>query len=204
MDHAGNLSFVFCLDWNTVAAVSHGDHRILQVIAGAAVYQGGKLCVNAVVGNFYAAAHMHQSAAGVIADLILGKDAAADLRGERSQRLQALEHAVKGILSGISALVAGICFDTVGIFKKSGNGKQLGNSQRASDLQALQGAPHILHASKGNVSLLEKAGEGISCLGLHMTDLINIFRWEKVFAQVFSHRGRSLLGQLVDDLVIFK
>ena len=49
-----------------------------------------------------------------------------------------------------------------------------------------------------------KAGEGISCLGLHMTDLINIFRWEKVFAQVFSHRGRSLLGQLVDDLVIFK
>ena len=83
MDHAGNLSFVFCLDWNTVASVSHGDNGILKVIACAAVYQGSKLCVDAVIGNFHAAADMHQSAAGIVADFILGKDTAADFRGER-------------------------------------------------------------------------------------------------------------------------
>ena len=49
-----------------------------------------------------------------------------------------------------------------------------------------------------------KAGEGISCLGLHMTDFVNIFRGQEVPAQVFPHLGRSLLCQLVDDLVVFK
>ena len=136
MDHTGNLSFVFGFHRDTVAAVSHGDDAVLKVIAGAAVYQGGKLCVDAVVGCFHGAAHVHQSTAGIVADLILGKDTAADLRGKRGERFQTLEHAVQGVLFCIATLVSGVGFYPVGIFKKSGNGKKFGDPKGTSDFQA--------------------------------------------------------------------
>ena len=53
MDHTWNLSLVFSFDRNTVATISHGDHRVLKVISGTAIYQGSKLGMNAVVGKLH-------------------------------------------------------------------------------------------------------------------------------------------------------
>ena len=78
VDHTWNLTFVFGFYRDTVAAVSHGDNGVLKVIAGAAVYQRGQLGVDAVIGNFHAAAYMHQTGTGVVTDFVLGNDAAAD------------------------------------------------------------------------------------------------------------------------------
>ena len=137
MDHTGNLPFVLSLYRNAVTPVSHGDDGILQIIAGASADQRSKLGVNAVVGDFHAAAHLHKSAAGIVADLILGKNTAADFRGKRRQWLQAGKHAIQGIRQGVAALIPGVCFDTVCVFQKTGDGQKLRDAQSASDFQTL-------------------------------------------------------------------
>ena len=137
MDHTRNLSFVFSFDLNTVAAISHGDHRVLKVISGTAIYQGSKLGMDAVVCKLHAAANMHQPAACIVADLILGKDASADFCGKWGKGLQAFKHAVKGILFCLTAVISGVGFYPVGIFKKSCNSKKFSDSKKASDLQTL-------------------------------------------------------------------
>ena len=70
MDHAGNLSFVFGLYRDAVPAVSHGDHRVLKIIAGAAVYKAGKLGVDALVDGFHASPDLAEGRACVIADFL--------------------------------------------------------------------------------------------------------------------------------------
>ena len=44
--------------------------------------------MDAVVGDLDAAADLTESAAGIVTDLILGKDTASDLRAKRCQWLQ--------------------------------------------------------------------------------------------------------------------
>ena len=61
---------MFRLYWQTVAAVPHGDDRVLKVGA-VGVEKGVKLGVNPVIDNLHRAAHMVQSRAGVVADLLL-------------------------------------------------------------------------------------------------------------------------------------
>ena len=50
MDHARHLAAVFRLHGQTVAAVALGDHRLLEIGAGAAVYHGIKLGPDLVIG----------------------------------------------------------------------------------------------------------------------------------------------------------
>ena len=72
MDHTRNLSFVFCLDRNTVASVSHGDNGILQIIPwGNFRLQAGELCMDSVSGNLHGSANLAEVAACIITDLIL-------------------------------------------------------------------------------------------------------------------------------------
>ena len=76
MDHTWNLAFVFGFHRDTVAAVSHGDNGVLKVIAGAAVYQGGQLGVDAVVGNLSCCGVHASTGTGIVTDFVLGNDAA--------------------------------------------------------------------------------------------------------------------------------
>ncbi len=100
--HTRNLSFVFGFDRNTVAAVAHGDNGILKIIPGTSCNQRRKLGVDPVVGGFDAAADLTKGAAGIVTDLILGKDTAADLCAEGCQRFQCRKHSVKGIGHSVS------------------------------------------------------------------------------------------------------
>ena len=67
MNHSRHLSAVFRPDGNTVAAVSHGDHGILEIRADGTVYHRGELCVYPVIGLAHGAAQTEQSGAGIIA-----------------------------------------------------------------------------------------------------------------------------------------
>ena len=71
MYHTWNLTFVFCLDRDTVTSVSHGDNGILQIIAGASVYERRELGVDPVSGDLHVSSDLSEIAAGIIADLIL-------------------------------------------------------------------------------------------------------------------------------------
>ena len=55
MYHARHLIFIFCFYRDTVAAVAHGDDSVLQVGAGAAVYDAAQLAMDTVVDQFHAA-----------------------------------------------------------------------------------------------------------------------------------------------------
>ena len=71
MYHTGNLSLVFCLDRDTVTAISHGDNGILQVIACASVDERRKLCMDSVSGKFHISTNLTEITACVIADFVL-------------------------------------------------------------------------------------------------------------------------------------
>ena len=58
MDHTRYLAFVFGFDRDTVAAVSHGDHSVLQICSCGAVDHTGKLCMNAFSGHFHRTADL--------------------------------------------------------------------------------------------------------------------------------------------------
>ena len=66
MDHARNLSAVLCFDRDTVASVSHGDNRILQVGAGGAFYHRLELSVDLVVDLTHGAADLEQCRTGIV------------------------------------------------------------------------------------------------------------------------------------------
>jgi len=204
VDHTWNLSLIFCFDRNTVAAVSHGDDGVLQIIAGTAVDKSGELRMDSISGDLHVSTDLTEAAAGIIADLIFGKDTSADFCGKRCQWFQCLKHSVQRVRERISALASGIGFDTVGIFQQTADGKKFTDSERTSDLQTLQGTAHVFDASERNISLLEKAGECILCLGLHMSDFINICRRFQLRTDFFSHGRRSLVCQHMDDFIIFK
>ena len=78
MHHAVYLRFVLSLDRQAVASVTHGDDGILQIRA-AAVQDAVELRVDAVVDAVHGAADLVKSWARIVADLILGEDAALDL-----------------------------------------------------------------------------------------------------------------------------
>ena len=71
MYHTWNLTFVFCFDRDTVAAVSHSDNGILQIIAGTSVYERRELRMDPVSGNFHVSSDLAKITACIIADLIL-------------------------------------------------------------------------------------------------------------------------------------
>ena len=204
MYHPRNLSFVFCLDRNAVASVSHGNNGILQIIAGTSVYKRGELCMDPVSGNLHVSSNLAEVAACIITDLIFWEDASADLCCKRSQWFQCLEHPVQRVRERITALTSGISFDTIGVLKKAADGKKFTNPQRTSDFQTFQRTTHIFDAAKGNISFLEKTGKCISGLSLHMSDFINICGWLQLPADFFSHGRGSLVCQHIDDFIIFK
>ena len=133
MDHTGNLAFIFSLYRDTVATVAHGDNGILKIIPGTSCNQRRKLGVYPVVGGFDAAADLTKRAAGIVTDLILRKDTAADLCAEGCQRFQCRKHSVKGIGHSVITVTSGIGLYTTGILKKTADRKQLRCIQGAAN-----------------------------------------------------------------------
>ena len=133
MNHTGNLAFIFSLYRDTVAAVAHGDNGILKIIPGTSCNQRRKLGVYPVIGGLDAAADLAKRAAGIVTDLILGKDTAADLCAEWCQRFQCRKHSVKGIGHSVITVTSGIGLYTTGILKKTADRKQLWCIQGAAN-----------------------------------------------------------------------
>ena len=161
MDHTGYLTFVLGFYRDTVAAVTHGDDGILKIIPGASCNQRRKLGVDPVVGGLDAAADLTKGAAGIVTDLILGKDTAADLCAQRCERFQCRKHSVKGIGHSIVTVISGIGFDTAGVFQKTADGKQLRRIQGAAYSKTFQCTTDILDTAKGNAAFFEQACKGI-------------------------------------------
>ena len=66
MDHARDLAAVLRFDWDTVASVSHGDNRILQIRAGGAIYHRLELGVDLVVDLSHGATDFEQCRTGIV------------------------------------------------------------------------------------------------------------------------------------------
>ena len=92
MDHSRNLSLILCLYRNTISAITHGDHCILQIVSCTSVDQGSKLGVDPVIGDLHAAAYLQKTGTGTVADLVLGQDTTADLCRKRSKRGKLFKH----------------------------------------------------------------------------------------------------------------
>ena len=72
-------------------------------------------------------------AAGIVTDLILRKDTAADLCAKGCQRFQCRKHSVKGIGHSVITVTSGIGLYTTGILKKTADRKQLRCIQGAAN-----------------------------------------------------------------------
>ena len=110
MDHARHLTAVFRLHGKTVAAVALGDHRLLEIGAGAAVYHGIKLGSDLVIGLGHGPADLAQAGAGVVRDLILGENAAAYGAGHGGKGLQLPKHLIQGIVRDLLVGFPGVGF----------------------------------------------------------------------------------------------
>ena len=204
MDHAGHLVFVFRLDGDTVAAVAHGDNGVLQVGAGAAVYHAGQLVVDPLAGVLDGTADLAQGGAGVVADLILRENTAADFRRKRSQRLQGVEQIIQRIPGNIAVFPAAVSLYPGAVFQNGADGQQLLNPQTAADFQPLQGTPHIPGAAEGDGPLLKQAGERVLGLPLQMFDLPQRSGRLQIFTLPLSQKRRSTAGQLLYDFIVFQ
>ena len=58
MDHPRYLAFVLGFDWQTVAAIAHSDHPVLEITSRATVEQTVHLAVDAVIGRPHISAHL--------------------------------------------------------------------------------------------------------------------------------------------------
>ena len=72
MNHTLYLTTVFCFYRKTVAAISHGDYRILQISPGRAIHHGIQLCMDFVIHLADGAADTLQCRTGIVTDLIFG------------------------------------------------------------------------------------------------------------------------------------
>ena len=80
VNETGNLGLVFRFDRNTIAVSAQGDHIVLQVCGIGRVDHFCKLLVDLVTGQLHITPYLTERRRSVVRNLILGKDAAADLR----------------------------------------------------------------------------------------------------------------------------
>ena len=88
MYHAGNISFMFRFDRDTITIVTHCDHSVLKIGAVRAIDHVCKLAVYFFIGEMDAAPDMLECRARVIRDFLLRNNTAVNLILERSERFQ--------------------------------------------------------------------------------------------------------------------
>ena len=101
VDHARYLGAVLCPHGDTVASVALCDQCILQILSGRSVHDLSKLCVNALLQEADLAPDPAKLRGGVICDLFLGQDAAADLPAQRRQRFDPGKQRCEGIFEEV-------------------------------------------------------------------------------------------------------
>ena len=178
MDHARNLTAVFCFDRNTVTVASHGNNSVLQITAQRTIYQTGQSRVYPVVNLIDGAANMLQRAAGIVADLLLAQDTAADLCGYQSQGLQLFKINIQTVILVVSIFMAPIGFDAGGGFQKLADAKKLSGTKSAADFQSFQGILDGIASTEGNASFLYysgKCGSGLLLCGLDLSEICRGF-----------------------------
>ena len=118
MDHTGNLTSVFRLYRQTISAISHGDHRILQIRTGRSVYHGVQGIMHFVIHLAHGSANLQKCRAGIISHLIVSQNAAADLRSQGRNRIQKFKGFIQRITAGIISLPLSILSDLSGSFQQ--------------------------------------------------------------------------------------
>ena len=149
MNHTGNLTLVFGFDRNAVAVVPHGDNGILKITSVGTIYHAGKLGMYLFADQCNGAAHMFKPRAGIIGNLLLGKNASVYLVCKGSQRFQALEIIRQGGLFFIIPDSSPVSLDPVDIVKQTCNFKKLRYGQGTADFQRTERHGDILIAAKG-------------------------------------------------------
>ena len=111
--------------------------------------------MDASAHDLHGAAHFGKSRTCVIADLILGWQAALDLIVDRRQRIQGAEALIKGIIwKFFGFLMASVALRAGSDCQQGADGEKLRDPQGTSDFQTFQRTTHIFDAAKGNISLL--------------------------------------------------
>ena len=136
VDHTGNLASVLGFYGNTVPAVPHGDHPVLEVGPGTSTDIGSQLAVDLFINVLHIPADLTESRTGIICDFLRRQDTAADLCGQRSERFQNFKHGVQRVCMHILCIPPGIGLCPAGIFQKTGNIQKLSGSQCSTDLQS--------------------------------------------------------------------
>ena len=96
MHDAGDLGLVLRLDGQAVAAVPHGDHRVLQVVA-VLQQKGIQLVVDAVGNGAELSPHLGKAGARAVGDLLLGENVGFQLAAQGIGRLQAFKTLGQGV-----------------------------------------------------------------------------------------------------------
>lgn len=88
MYHTGNRGFGFGTNRQTVAAVTHGNHSILQIAAGGCVvHKTSQLCVNAIVHPPDGFTDFRKCRRGVVCNFVFPDNTAADFIQKGRKRL---------------------------------------------------------------------------------------------------------------------
>ena len=90
MDHAREARLILCLHRETVAAIAHGDDRVLQQ-GTAAVQDAVQRRVDALLQGMLFLTYAEETGTCVVGDLILREDAADDFLIDRRERLDVTE-----------------------------------------------------------------------------------------------------------------
>ena len=135
VDHARHLAAVFRLDGQTVTPVPGGDQGVLQIGMQGAVHHAVQLGVNPLRGHSHAAPHVLQTRAGIVADLLLGKNTPVNLMGELRQRLQRGKQRRQGIVRNVLPVLSPIIFHPRGVLQQGGDVQKLRDGEGASDFQ---------------------------------------------------------------------
>lgn len=161
--------------------------------------------MDASAHDLHGAAHFGKSRTCVIADLILGWQAALDLIVDRRQRIQGAEALIEGIIwKFFGFLMASVALRAGSDCQQGADSEKLRDPQGTSDFQTFHGTTHILHAAEGETSLHADARQGIGRLRLALPDRPQITGRLQFPAHLFSHLRGGVLRELVDDLCIFE
>ena len=119
-------------------------------------------------------ADMFQRAAGIVADLIFGKDTPFNLRHKGSERLQLIKIDVQTVRRILLGIMPAVRFHTGGVRQETADPQQFRDAKSASDLQTLHGLFHRGSVAERDPAFLYDACVCGSSLLLKGIDLFNI------------------------------
>ena len=96
-----------------------------------------------VSGTGDASPDLPKRGARVVADLVLGKDAAADLRGDARKRLEIAEKTGQGILRVVGVLGTSVGLGPGGVLEQDADPQKLGGIQASADRESFERSVYL-------------------------------------------------------------